>query len=276
MTDITKLRKGTTLGFIGGICSETFEICSKFGIACAELSYSDDDFINKYDLPGNAVKYAEMAAKAGVELWSLHLPFSGKLDISSPIDEDMELAMNTNKKLICAAASAGIKTIVLHPSSEPISDGARVLRLKQSRDNIMILAELCRKYSLTLAVENLPRTCLCNVSGEMSELLTETGATVCFDTNHSLVEDNTQFLESILSSGLTVSTLHISDYDFTDEKHRLPGDGVVKWRAVMEILERADYSGPLMYEVSRTPRERGTVSIEDLVANQQRLAQKLI
>jgi len=44
------------------------------------------------------------------------------------------------------AAEAGIKTIVLHPSSEPISDDERASRLTRSKNNIMILAELCRKY----------------------------------------------------------------------------------------------------------------------------------
>lgn len=276
MTDIANLKKGTTLKFIGGLSKETFDICSKFDIDCVELSYSYDELITAYDFPNNGVKYAEIASEAGIELWSLHLPFSDKLDISSPIDEDRKLTMRTNKMLICAAATADIKTIVLHPSAEPISDDVRTTRLDQSRTNIMILAELCHKYSLTLAVENLPRTCLCNTSTEMAELLAGTGVTVCFDTNHSLQEDDTEFLSHILNSGLTVSTLHISDYDFIDEKHRLPGDGVVKWRSVLQLLERNDYSGPLMYEVSKTPRERESISIEELAENQRRLAQKLI
>jgi len=211
-----------------------------------------------------------------VELWSLHLPFSGELDISSPVSANEELAMSTNKKLIHAAFQAGIKTIVLHPSSEPISNDERALRFTRSKSNIIILAELCRKHNLTLAVENLPRTCLCNKSDEMFALLSETGVTVCFDTNHSLLEDNAEFLGNIIKGGLTVSTLHISDYDFVDERHRLPGDGINNWRAITELLEKSGYCGPLMYEVSQPPRGREPVSIEELAENQRRLAQKLI
>jgi len=229
-----------------------------------------------YGFPRNAKIYAEMAAEAGVELWSLHLPFGRQLDISTPVDADREFTMDTNTKLIRASAEAGIKTVVLHPSAEPITDDERPSRFKRSRENIIILAELCAELDVTLAVENLPRTCLCNTSAETLELLNGKGVSVCFDTNHSLRESNPVFLENILKGGLKVQTLHISDYDFVDERHRLPGDGVIDWKAVMTLLEQYVYEGPLMYEVSRKPKDREEISIEELAENQRKLALKLI
>jgi len=256
------MKKGISTSFLGELTPEKFEQCAKNNIDCVEIFLHEDNF--------------PVYAKDYVELWSAHLPFSQKLDISSPVNVDRELTMETNKKLIRKAAEAGIKTVVLHPSSEPIMDDERPSRFKQSRENIIVLAELCAELGLILAVENLPRTCLCNTSGEMLELLNGTGVTVCFDTNHSLQERNPVFLENVLKGGLKVQTLHISDYDFVDEKHRLPGDGVTDWKTVMTLLEQYGYEGPLMYEVSRKPKDREEITLEELAENQRRLALKQI
>ena len=71
--------------------------------------------------------------------------------------------------------------------------------------------------------------------------------------------------------GSSIVTLHVSDYDFIDERHMLPGEGKVDWKAVIEHLERLDYNGPWMYEVSMEPmpnRRTGPVlTLEDLVEN---------
>ncbi|MCL2518737.1 MAG: sugar phosphate isomerase/epimerase [Oscillospiraceae bacterium] len=257
-----KMKKGISTSFLGELTPEKFEQCAKNNIDCVELFLHDDNF--------------PLYAKNYVELWSAHLPFSQKLDISSPVDADRELTMEKHQYLIRKAAENGIKTIVLHPSSEPITDDERPFRVKKSRENIIILAKLCGELGVILAVENLPRTCLCNTSGEMLALLSGINATLCFDTNHSLIETNPVFLENVLKGGLKVRTLHISDYDFVDERHRLPGDGVTDWKAVMNLLEQYGYEGPLMYEVSRKPKEREEITLEELADNQRRLELKLI
>ncbi|MBQ3126968.1 MAG: sugar phosphate isomerase/epimerase [Clostridia bacterium] len=276
MTDITTLRLGTSCCVFGTINRETMQIAHDNGIDALELSFSYDKYMNGLDIPRHAAAIGEMAREVGIELWSLHLPFSRKLDISNQDKELRAVTLYTNKTLIRAAAEAGIKTMVLHPSSEPITDDVRPDRLALSRDGIMILGELCDKLGLTLAVENLPRTCLCNRSREMVELLRDTGAKVCFDTNHSLEEDNLDYLRGILSQGLEIATLHISDYDGIDERHRLPGDGINNWKALLGILAEANYTGPLMYEVSAKPKERDPITIPQLADNMRSLRAGLI
>jgi sugar phosphate isomerase/epimerase len=48
--------------------------------------------------------------------------------------------------------------------------------------------------------------------------------------------------------GDMLMTLHLSDYDGVDEKHWLPGRGVIDWKTFMEALRNIDYVGPLNYE----------------------------
>lgn len=128
---------------------------------------------------------------------------------------------------------------------------------------------------MTLAVENLPRTCLCRTADEMNGLLRGTGVGAVFDTNHSLRQPSEEFLSGLVSETELVS-LHISDYDFIDERHRLPGDGVNNWNAILEILEKSGYNGPLMYEVPRQPRDREPISFSVLVDNMRKLSAGLL
>lgn len=272
MTYAQGLRKGASLCFFHKYDEQVLRTAHEAGIDAVELSFNFDYYMNRLEFARNWAKCAETARAAEVELWSIHLPFSRTLDISSTKDEHRAIALYTNRTLIEAAGKAGVKVAVLHPSSEPITDEERPERLRRSREAIIALREACDAAGMRLAVENLPRTCLCNRSDEMIELLRDTGAGVVFDTNHSLIEENVSFLRRLIDSGLEILSLHISDYDFVDERHRLPGDGLNNWSGLLGELERGGYCGPLMYEVSVHPKERDVITVEQLAQNMRDLA----
>ena len=272
MTYGQTLKKGTSLCFTGSLSAESLADLKANGIDAVEFSFSKDKYYNEFDFVNRAQEYADRVREAGLEWWSLHLPFSGKLDITNMDDEMREEIVRINTEMILAAGKAGCKVAVLHPSSEPISDDVRPQRLAYSRENIIRLREACDQVGMKLAVENLPRTCLCNRSQEMIALLRDTGAGVVFDTNHSLVEENVAFLNALVDAGLEILSLHVSDYDFVDERHRLPGDGINDWKGIMAALEKAGYHGPLMYEVPRQPKDREPIATAQLSENMTKLA----
>ncbi len=272
MTYAQSLKKGLSLSFTGSLEADSLAELKANGIDAVEVSFNYDSYYNKFDFIHRADEYAARIRAAGLEFWSIHLPFSGKLDISILDDELREEMVRINTELILAAGRAGCKVAVLHPSSEPITDDIRPARLAHSRANIIRLREVCDSVGMKLAVEDLPRTCLCNRSAEMVELLRGTGAGVVFDTNHSLVEENTVFMKTLIAGGLEILSLHISDYDFVDERHRLPGDGICDWKGMLRVLEEADYRGPLMYEVARQPRDREPITLAQVAENMRQLA----
>ena len=272
MTYGQTLKKGTSLCFTGSLSAESLADLKANGIDAVEFSFSRDRYYNEFDFVNRAQEYADRVKAAGLAWWSLHLPFSGKLDITNMDDEMREEIVKINTEMILAAGKAGCKVAVLHPSSEPISDDIRPQRLAYSRKNIIHLREACDQVGMKLAVENLPRTCLCNRSQEMIDLLRDTGAGVVFDTNHSLVEENVAFMRALTDAGLEILSLHISDYDFVDERHRLPGDGINDWKGIMSVLEQVGYSGPLMYEVPKQPKEREPITTAQLSENMSKLA----
>lgn len=189
---------------------------------------------------------AESAEKYGVKLWSLHLPFEADIDISNPKYADRTVEIH--KEIIDKASSVGIKNFVLHPSAEPIEDEERPLRMELSKKSLARLAEHAAKCGAVIAVENLPRTCLGRNSSEMLELLSADERLVaCFDTNHLLIEDPVKFIKTLKNK---IITTHVSDYDFINERHWMPGEGKLDWQGILAALKEVGYTGPWLYEIN--------------------------
>ena len=220
------------------------------GIDLIEISPKRDDYplLDFEDIK-------RQSKRTGVEIWSLHLPFSRDINISLPDAEKRDSTVKTDIHYMEKAADAGAKVIVVHPSSEPIEESERPVYMEHSKNSLRILADKAQELGVTLAVENLPRTCLCRDSDETAQILdSDKRLRFCFDVNHLLCDSHARFIERFSDR---LVTLHISDYDFVNERHALPGDGLIDWNRLVTLLERADYSGPFLYEVSLDGRPDG-------------------
>lgn len=266
-------RKGTSLSFFHdengasiGADPEVLQEVSRHGFDCVELSFSHDEYMYKYHLTDDGVAYRlyQYCQSLGMDIWSIHLPFSDKWDLS--IDDAAD-AMKDDKRLIDAASKAHAHVAVIHPSYEPVADADRPRRLENARENLRELSDYAKSCGMILALENLPRTCLGNTSDEMLSLLDATGASFIFDTNHSLAEDNVDFLRNMITHGYCPVSLHISDYDYIDERHDLPGHGVNRWRVLLDMLYEAGYNGPALYEIRHVVSPERIVSFDELSEN---------
>jgi len=217
-----------------------------------EISPSQDE----YDI----VDYLQLkrdSKSSGVELWSFHLPFMPfeTIDISALSREVRENSVKRDSELIKMASDIGVTKYVIHASGEPINDTERGERMKRAKESLFSLAETAVKNGGTLAVEDLPRTCLGRNSEEILELIgAHESLRVCFDTNHLLSEPITDFIKNV---GDKIITTHVSDYDFIDEKHWLPGEGSINWQELYSALKDTGYNGVWLYELGfRAPRSR--------------------
>ena len=227
---------------------ENFRKLQQSGISAIEISMAPDQYKD--------IRYGEVQAYAkqySTELWSFHLPFMPfrEIDISSCRKELRDNAVRLYKELIEKAADIGIRTFVIHPSGEPIGVEEREDRIRYSMQTLDSLAEFAHQHGAVIAVENLPRTCLGNTADEMLRLLSANEKLrVCFDTNHLLQGSHADFIRKL---GDKIVTLHVSDYDFVDEKHWLPGEGEIDWPALYSALRESGYSGAWLYEMGLTP-----------------------
>lgn len=196
-----------------------------------------------------AFRHKQMIDKAGLKVWSCHLPFSRTLDISVTDPEARENNVRIQEKMIELASIFNPVVLVLHPSSEPIADEDRSARLMCAKNSVNRLSIAAKRIGAILCLEDLPRTCLGRESSELLYLIEDNPEVmVCFDTNHLLSESHAHFIEAV---GGRIRTIHASDYDGIDERHWLEGDGIIDWPALLEGLKSKGYKGVFMHEVRK-------------------------
>ena len=246
--------------------SNKLRMMSECGISAMEISMGLSNY-KELDYK----KAARDAKEYGIELWSFHLPFEPfeQIDISSS-DKDVRTdTLKIHKELITRAADIGIDKFVIHPSAEPIEDAQREDAIKYSMQSLSELADFAAEKGAVIAVEDLPRSCLGNCSEEILRLISANDKLrVCFDTNHLLKGNNAEFMEKI---GEKIITVHVSDYDFVNERHWLPGEGKLDWDMMVDGLEKIGYNGIWMYEIGlKTPKtitRMRNITYKDFVDN---------
>ncbi len=225
---------------------EQFALYAENGIGAFELSVNAEYY--------ECIDPKQIAADAnaeGVDSWSFHLPFYyfPGADIAKLDETERKASVAFQSEWLKRIADAGFHHAVIHPSDEPIADADRAVALEHSKQSIAELAQVAKREGIILAVEDLPRSCLGNCSKEIAELISlDDSVGVCFDTNHLLLEPIEGFVRRF---GDRIVTLHVSDYDFVDERHWLPGEGKINWADLMDTLDAIGYDGVLMYEVNR-------------------------
>ncbi len=235
------------------------------GIHQVELSSGAwEPYIETLDFVNNAVAIAENAKAHGVEITSIHLPFAPFNEIDPAYEKCRDMFMEVQKTLLEAAAEAGIPIAVVHPSGEPYTEEERPDRLACACQAIAELCAYAGELGIQLALENLPRTCLCREHRDMEYFLERIpDLKVCFDMNHNLSEDNLDYIRAVADR---IITLHVSDYDRINERHWLPGKGINPWEDIICLLEEVDYQGRFLYELGA---DEGTY--EEIAANYRRL-----
>lgn len=226
---------------------------NKYGVKHIELVLPryDKSNINEYMIWINNAK--KLIEREGLNLWSIHIPFGPDFDISCPDPIKREANIqNVLFSFYLAQGLGGYSKAIIHPSFEPIDSLKREQHLTALNESLNRIAPYIEKnYNARLAVENLPRTCLGNSTQEMLSIFENTSnIDICFDVNHLLGEKSEDFGFAI---GERIKTLHISDYDEINERHWLPGKGVINWNGILDALNKSEYSGPFLFEVTKTP-----------------------
>lgn len=214
------------------------------------------------DIEKWAIKVKQRADKAGVTIWSVHLPFGGPFDISQTNDTLRQKAVELNMNdMVLSSKTVSPQKFVIHPSAEPISNEERAARIEASKKSLQTLAAKAKELNIPLLVENLPRTCLGNTSTELVNIINGIDNTaICFDVNHLLIEPQTTFVENTKGK---IQTTHMSDYDRVNERHWLPGEGVINWTELLSALVESGYNGPFIYEAGKG-KEPNIVTIQSL------------
>ena len=193
---------------------------------------------------GEVVRRIGILRAHGVTVQSVHLPFGWDWAASAVTPGQHQFLLRRQLAVAEAFLPARPARFVLHPCYWPIPESEDAVRIAHIRENA---AAIARETGVPVALEDLkiPR-----IGGSSEELLVLAegldNVGFCVDMNHFMRE---RAEDAIARLGSRILTVHISDYDFLDERHWLPGEGKNDWNAILGALERVGYAGPFMYEV---------------------------
>jgi sugar phosphate isomerase/epimerase len=248
----------------------TDEFCRDFaasGLEVLEIDMSAEDYPQ-----ADFYKMAENAKKHGIEIASIHLPIAPQHIYDVTHKYATVGAVPFQIELIKRGCEIlGVKHIVIHSGGEPLKEEERAERVERAGEKLPLLADVAEKYGADICIEVLPRTCLGRDSDEILAMLAyDDRLRVCLDTNHIFRESEVDFIRKI---GKKIATTHISDRDDINERHWLPGEGLIDWVALIDTLDEIGYEGDWIYECGLKPkptiiRERD-LTFEDLYKNAQ-------
>lgn len=189
-----------------------------------------------------------MVRDAGLQLDNAHLPFDYANLLWCDSDLIRNAAIEQHIRWLHECASQGVTTAVMHLTHgaempEPSGQGVEGFR------RIVATAE---QLGMVLAVENgRGRRHLDLVFAEIeSEHLG-----FCYDSSHDWkCNRDRPWLLRWLGSRLAVT--HLSDNDGVEDRHWLPGNGVVDWSAIAEVFPSQAYGGSIHLEVLPTEQEK--------------------
>lgn len=224
--------------------------CKDNGIEMLELSIGgacpgmENKVIQDYWL-----RLIDSCKKTGIKLWSAHLSFWDPYDIASLDKNIRQNAIERQLDMIrFVCQNTDIKIFVVHPSFEPILPENRFIQTENAKASLRKLADEAEKFGAQIAVENLPRTCLGNNIDSMAKIISsDLRLRICFDTNHLLTDTNEAFIKAF---GDRIITIHVSDYDRTDERHWLAYEGINDWKMIFSLLLKSGYTGPIPFEIT--------------------------
>lgn len=147
---------GTSTLLLNGFSQDKLNQTETEGVSYIELdSYVFRDKTDE-ELEDWIKEIEQKVNEAGLKVWSVHLPFSDQLDISTLNEEDRKTTVEKHKKIMAMMAPLDVQKYVVHPSAEPVEDEKRSEQLENAIESLEILTREAKKYSGTLALEAMP------------------------------------------------------------------------------------------------------------------------
>ena len=186
--------------------------------------------------------------RLGFKIRTLHLPQLADHDLSS-LDEDVRLkAIEKQKALVEMGMCLEPEVLVLHPDVGRTEEKDWHLRHKALKESLKDFAPWCKEKGLKIALENLTQISAFQKSEFLLDVINSVDSDnigICLDVNHLFLESHKDFIKN---AGKHIITMHISDYDGINEKHHVPGKGVINWKELLSLLDEIGYDHTLIFE----------------------------
>jgi sugar phosphate isomerase/epimerase len=190
----------------------------------------------------------EIVRGAGLVLENLHVPFEGCNDLWSDSADARSRFTAQHLAWLGDCATQQIPCMVLHVSHGAEGPGPNAAGLNAFR---RIVAD-AEERSIILAVENTRRD---DILDYVFESIQSPALRFCYDSSHDWLWGAPR-TGSLRRWGHLLVQTHFSDNTENEDRHHLPGEGVVDWPAVAAAFPRDTYTGRIMLEVLPSNIER--------------------
>lgn len=200
-----------------------------------------------------------------LQAYSVHAPFS-YLNMASLDDKYREHSIRIIKKSIelCSELEGKIVIIHLHPNAIfPNSKDCQQM-VHKVEESIQELTFFAKRLGIQIAVENLPYLGGWDFGSKISDLvklvekINSDDLGLCLDTGHIFVgRSDVSLSRNVLECGKHLIALHIQDTDGEEDRHWLPGEGIIDWSEFSRNLRSINYQGIFMLEVSGSQKWTG-------------------
>jgi sugar phosphate isomerase/epimerase len=201
-------------------------------------------------------KAKEYADRAGVRIWSVHMPFGKTIDISFTDENKRQDVVRLHKEILRLCRILKPKLILFHPSWY-LGLNERALRKSQMIKSANELNEAVKDIGAIMVVENMLgpelrkdehyERPLCRTVEETVEIMNRLPDDIysAVDMNH--IKNPERLIRTM---GRRLRSVHVSDGNGRQENHYLPcnGKGENNWTEILSALEEAHYKGPFIYE----------------------------
>lgn len=250
---------------IGRFSEDTLSYSKSVGVDYVEVSgmstFVDGDlnFRMSEEEILETLELAKAAADAaGIDIWSVHMPYGAKIDLSILDEEQRQQVVDTHTKLLGYLEVLDPEVILFHPSyylglnerdrrkSQLIKSATELNEEVQGIGAIMVIENMLGPELLKDNNRERPLMRSVEETAEIFDRLPESIYSA-IDMNHI---KNPQ--ELIRTMGARLKSVHIADGSGEAENHYFPctGEGQNNWDEILAALDEAGYDGPFMYESS--------------------------
>jgi sugar phosphate isomerase/epimerase len=197
------------------------------------------------DIPKHEV--ARRTREAGLLLENIHVPYEDSNNLWSEDKAIRNRAVEDRIEWVEDCARYEIPIMVMHISRgtdqpEPNGYGLEsIARLLESADSL----------GVTIAIENTRRV---DYFEAVMQQIASPNLGFCYDSSHDWITDETP-VRILRQWCHRLTNVHLSDNDGIEDRHWLPGEGIVDWLEVCGVLSGLSFPGHLMLEVLPTENE---------------------
>lgn len=214
---------------------ERLALIKKTGFEATTLWWEDKEAgLPKESTPG-------MVRDFGLYLENIHVPYENCNDFWNNRLTAREKLIKDHLIWLEDCAKYDIPIMVMH-----ISRGSNLeIPNKYGVESLNKILQYAEELGITIAIENTRRMDYFDL---VLEEYNSRNLGICYDSSHdwAFSKEKTLILEKW---GKRLVCLHLSDNDTLEDRHWLPGDGLVDWDLVAANLRRNGYSGCLIMEV---------------------------